>query len=389
MIPLELYNEIKKDNCVIFAGAGISTEGGVYGKPSFYEIIKKESEYPVSKKDLSFPELMQYYCDKKDGGKKNLLIRKIIDRIEFFSQSGEVNISATLTHHEIAQNPFFKIIVTTNWDPFFERKLNILVPMVEDRDIPFWDDKKRQVLKIHGCVTRPYTMIITQNDYKNLVINEKNTPVFTKLKDLMATKTFLFVGYSMQDPNIKIIFKDLSKSLGEFSRLSYAVDPTPNRRTIAEWKRHGVQIIKTNGIRFFRDINDRLVSEKLIPNPELVDFYSDQFNRISQIHSEDSKNQEEKFLSTMYQDGMCHEFSYILASSRYGIKITDLKDRLKKWRGILRKYERDEEKYKNAETEKEKKCHMNVIIEIAYWTGRIDILSRFLRGKRQPIQSDF
>lgn len=66
-------------------------------------------------------------------------------------------------------NPFFRIIVTTNWDPFFERGLNVLVPMVEDRDIPFWDDKKRQILKIHGCVTRPYTMVITQNDYKDLI----------------------------------------------------------------------------------------------------------------------------------------------------------------------------------------------------------------------------
>ena len=86
MIPLELYDEIKRENCIIFAGAGISTEGGVYGKPSFYETIIQECSYPASKKDPSFPELMQDYCNIKDGGKKNLLIRKIIDRIEFFAQ---------------------------------------------------------------------------------------------------------------------------------------------------------------------------------------------------------------------------------------------------------------------------------------------------------------
>jgi hypothetical protein len=82
MIPSELYDEIKRENCVIFAGAGISTEGNpTYGKPSFYDTIKEECEYPASMKDLSFPDLMQYYCNKKDGGKKNLLIRNIIERI--------------------------------------------------------------------------------------------------------------------------------------------------------------------------------------------------------------------------------------------------------------------------------------------------------------------
>ena len=260
--------------------------------------------------------------------------------------------------------------------------------MVEDRDIPFWDDKKRQILKIHGCVTRPYTLIATQNDYKNLVKYKKNNSIFTKLKDLMATKTFLFAGYSMRDPNIKIIYDDLLKSMGEFSRLSYAVDPNPESETINDWEKRGVQIIKTNGIGFLREINDRLVKEKLIPDPELVDCFSCQLKLIYEIHTRDSEEQEEKFLSTMYQDGVIHELEEILTRSKYGVKIVDLKEKLKEWRVILKKYERDEEKYDNAKTEKGKGIKMNRIIEIAYWTGRIEVLSRFLKEKKKPIPSD-
>jgi len=286
-------------------------------------------------------------------------------------------------------NPFFRIIVTTNWDPFFERGLNVLVPMVEDRDIPFWDDKKRQILKIHGCVTRPYTMVITQNDYKDLIKNKTNNPIFTKLKDLMATKTFVFIGYSMQDPNIKTIINDLSKSLGNFTRLSYAIDPNPSEATIAEWNKNGVRIIKSNGVAFLRAINERLVGEKLIPDPELVSCFSRQLDRITEIHIRDCEDQGENFLSTMYQDGACHELREILSKSKYGVKITELKDRLKEWRGILKKYERDEEKYSDAETEEENNFRMRKIIEIAYWTGRIEVLSRFLKGKKELIPSEF
>ncbi|MFA5413821.1 MAG: SIR2 family protein [Patescibacteria group bacterium] len=396
MITPELYEEIKKENCVIFAGAGISTEGGGYSKPTLYDFIRKECGFPS---DIipSFPELMQRYCDIKDGGKKNLLIRQIIERIESFSDEGEKEIKTTFSHREIARNPFFRIIVTTNWDPFFERKLNVLVPVVEDRDIPFWDDKKRQVLKIHGCVTRPYTMIITQNDYANLIAEKMHSPIFTKLKDLMATKTFLFIGYSMRDPNIKMLFSDLSKSLGEFSRLSYAVDSDPSKETISEWNKNGVRIINANAIAFLRDLNEWLVEEKLIPDPDLVDCFQCQLNGIYGIHQRDTENQDDKFLSTMYQDGLIHELETILTGSKYGMKISDLRDRLKQQRSSMRRLERlydrserDEKKSHNQETkDQEQTRQMNIVIEIAYYSGRIEVLSRFLKGVKELIPTEF
>ncbi|MFA4878382.1 MAG: SIR2 family protein [Methanoregula sp.] len=397
MIPPELYDEIKRENCIIFAGAGISTERkSNSGEPTFYEIIKNECEFS-SELNPPFPEVMQHYCNIKDGGKKNLLIRQIIGRLESFLDGSEKEHTTTFTHLEIARNPFFRIIVTTNWDTFFERRLNVLVPMVEDRDIPFWDDKKRQILKIHGCVTRPYTMIITQNDYEDLISSKMHSPVFTKLKDLMATKTFLFIGYSMRDPNIKMLFSDLSKSLGDFSRLSYAVDIDPSEETIAEWKKNGVQIIKANAIAFSRDLNDMLVSEKLIPDPDVVDCYHCQLNGISQIHFKDCENQGEKFLTTMYQDGVLHELDYILFNSKYGVKISDLKDRLKRLRRDLARIERfyknsekNEKKSQDAEIiEKEQTRQMNIVVDIAYLDGRIEVLSRFLRGTTEPIPSEW
>jgi len=373
MIPPELYDEIKRENCIIFAGAGISTEGGVYGGHfTFYDSIKKECNYPTSQEDPSFPDVMQNFCKRKDGRKKNLLTRKIIDRIESFSQKGEINTFTTFFHREVTLNPFFRIIVTTNWDTFFERSLNILVPMVEDRDIPFWDDRKRQILKIHGCVTRPYTIVVTKDDYNNLIKNKNNILIFTKLKDLMATKTFIFVGYSMQDPNIKIIYCDLLKSMGEFSRLSYAVDPNPKKETINEWKKQNVRIIKEDGFGFLREINDRLVNEKIIPDPELVHYFTDQFNQISKIHGFYSQNQLKNLTSLRYQDGLLFELNYVLSNSKYGIKIADLKDRLNKKTRILKKYQKE-----------------NHFIEIPFWTGSVEILKRFLMGKKEPIPFDF
>jgi len=187
-IPEELIEEIISYNCVLFAGSGITTEQ--YYTTNFLERIKEKCKYPKSEKNQSFPEVMQYYCEKLDGSRKNRLIREIIEWIELFSAEGEPNRHATDFFREISRIPFLRTFITTNWDPFCERILNVLVPMVEDKDIPFWDENKRQILKIHGCVTRPHTIVATTDDYDKCVKDRSGGAIFTKLRDLMATKTF-------------------------------------------------------------------------------------------------------------------------------------------------------------------------------------------------------
>ncbi len=371
IIPKELYDEIRLNNCILFAGAGISTEGGIYGKPTLYETIKRISKYPKKKKP-SFPELMQYYCDNLDGGRKNRLIRAIINRIEDFSEYGEIYVSTTTFHRYVASIPYFKIVVTTNWDPFFERELNVLVPMVEDRDIPFWDDDKRQILKIHGCVTRPYTIVATSNDYSNCIKEISSDPIFTKLKDLMATKTFIFVGYSMRDPDIHIILDQLLNNLGDFARLSYAIDPQPSEEVIKIWSERGVKILKLSAIAFMRELKNELEKEGIIPNPELIQFYAEQRELITEIHLSTSQNTDKGFASSMYQDGVIHELDYIIGQCKFGVTFETLENKFKEKWGILKEATRR----KN-------------FVEVAYSQGRIGVMKRFLSRKLEPVPPYF
>lgn len=371
-IPKEVYDEIRSNNCILFAGAGISTEGGIYGKPTLYEIIKRISKYPKKKKKPSFPELMQYYCDNLDGSRKNRLIREIINRIEAFSDYGEIYEYTTMFHRYVASIPYFKNVVTTNWDPFFERELNVLVPMVEDRDIPFWDDNKRQILKIHGCVSRPYTIVATSNDYSNCIKERLKDPIFTKLKDLMATKTFIFVGYSMRDPDIHIIFDHLLNNLGDFARLSYAIDPQPSEEVIKNWSERGVKILKLNAIAFMRELKNELEKEGIIPNPELIQFYAEQRGLITEIHLSTSQDTDKGFASSMYQDSVIHELDYIIGQCKFGVTFKTLENKFKENLGILKEATRR----KN-------------FVGVVYWQGRIGVMKRFLSRKLEPVPPYF
>src|SRR5690242_2116207 len=169
-----------------------------------YKLIKQKAGYPESSPSPSFPKLMEFYCTEMDGGHHNRLIREAISYLEEFFLPGEKRTVATMACNLLAEIPYLNRFVTTNWDPLIERALDILVPIVEDRDLAFWDDRKRQVLKIHGCITRPHSIVATEADYNNCIA--QNPLVFNKLKDLMATKTFLFMGYSMRDSDFQEVW---------------------------------------------------------------------------------------------------------------------------------------------------------------------------------------
>ena len=186
LVPDHLYDDIKQSRVALLCGSGITTEGGPHGTPTFYETIRDRFAISPNDPNPPFPDLMEHFCAMLDGGDKRRLIQEAISRIERFTSPGELQRSSSMVYSLVAKIPYFDRIVTTNWDPFCERALNVLVPMVEDRDLPFWNDDKRQVLKIHGCITRPDTIVLTRHDVESSI--GKNRLIWNTLKNLMATR---------------------------------------------------------------------------------------------------------------------------------------------------------------------------------------------------------
>ena len=370
MIPHELMQEIQSNNCILFLGAGVSTEGTSYRKTTLYDHIKELSKYPNKSEHPLFPDVMQYYCDKVDGGLKNKLIREIIEWIEPFTVEGEPNRSVTMFHSEIARVPYFRIIVTTNWDPLCERALNVLVPMVEDRDIPFWDEQKRQILKIHGCITRPQTIVATRRDYEACMTDKTRGAIFTKLRDLMATKTFIFVGYSITDPDFKLIYDEVIANLGEFRRRSYVIDPKPTKQAIQEWNKRGVKVVKMHGIAFARQLTRHLEKSGDILTEELVKEVYQRLQKILKTHMDTCAFQDRAsgLASSIYQDGLMHSLEHIIVESKMGRTSDDFNSTLKKYEQTLQQYKRRE-----------------ILVEIAYWSGRVEALKRLISRNMRDI----
>ncbi|HEY6307589.1 MAG TPA: SIR2 family protein [Candidatus Angelobacter sp.] len=365
-----IYDDIVRQGCVVFIGAGSTTEGKQEARTTFYAHIKELSEFAGD--PPSFPELMQYFCDHMDGGHHNRLIREALSRIEEFCvRDSEANFFATRFTNALAEIPYFNRFVTTNWDPFLERSLDVLVPMVEDKDLAFWNDHKRQILKIHGCITRPYSIVATQSDYDTCM--GQNKLIFNKPKDLMATKTFLFAGYSMRDPDFKKVWDSINGSLGHFANMAYALDPGAPDDQVSFWRERGIEIFRSADILFARALRERLEKEDLIPTSQFLGFLQRERDRITSIHLKMGQNSHGRFSSAMYQDGLLHELDSIFTATALGtMKKEDFDRDCGEKRRWLERAWRSED-----------------LIEIAYRSGRVEVLERFNNRDKSRIPTYF
>ena len=62
--------------------------------------------------------------------------------------------------------------------------------------------------KYHGCLSQPSTIVWTSTDYRQRQ-NEYNYFLNVRLRSDLLTKTFLFIGYSLSDPHIISILKQM------------------------------------------------------------------------------------------------------------------------------------------------------------------------------------
>ena len=75
------------------------------------------------------------------------------------------------------------------------------------------------VYKMHGDVNFPADAVLTKDDYETY---ECKRPLFrTALKGDLVSKTFLFIGFSFEDPNLDYVLSQIHSLIGENKRDHY------------------------------------------------------------------------------------------------------------------------------------------------------------------------
>lgn len=224
------YEQIRKasqsNQLVVFIGAGMSNN---FGFPTWNGLVRsmyeeytgrKVSERKAfsSEETLRIPQALR----EKD--------RKAYDRIlkDNFGPHRVLNPDNVILDEIMKLRP--KHIITTNFDVLIERYLQDkdealseehsakegygklvhnhipyrYMTVVNDGDM-IAADANHLLLKIHGDVQNMDSLVLCEDDY--LEYSDSHILMENFIKSLLINHTFLFVGYSVGDPNLKLIMK--------------------------------------------------------------------------------------------------------------------------------------------------------------------------------------
>ena len=176
----------------------------------------------------------------------------------------------------------FPLVITTNYDQLLENALRaagkeprvaIYTPRLEPTtDYRDPTAESPIVFKIHGDVSRPESIVITDEDYIQFVLRMSNKdpydPVPLTLKYYLTGWTTLFVGYSLLDYNLRLLFKTLRWKIDGASMPDmYSVDYHPDPLIFDVWhnQRRYVKFIAQDVWAFVPRLYELVLGKELSP----------------------------------------------------------------------------------------------------------------------------
>ena len=176
----------------------------------------------------------------------------------------------------------FPIVITTNYDRLFEQALAaagkqprvaVYTPELEaTTDYRDPTPESPIVFKIHGDIDRGETIVMTDEDYIQFVLRMSNKdpydPVPLTLKFYLTNWTTLFLGYSLLDYNLRLLFKTLRWKIDNANVPDmYSVDFHPDPLIVDVWdnQRRYVKFIAQDVWSFVPDLYKLVLDKELEP----------------------------------------------------------------------------------------------------------------------------
>lgn len=204
----DLKVAIQHKNVILFVGAGVSKNIGL---PTFSELIDEVAKRMGYDADLfksfsNFQSLVEFYqIKKKSIGELRSYMDQKWHNPNIHIEDSEI--------HKLIVDLDFPIIYTTNYDNWLENAFEYynksFTKIVNVKDFADIKDGATQIVKFHGDFSDDSSIVLTESSYFERL--DFSSPLDIKLRSDMLGKTILFIGYSLEDINMRFFIYKLYK----------------------------------------------------------------------------------------------------------------------------------------------------------------------------------
>ena len=272
-LPNFLKTQIREGKVVLVLGAGASqgatqTDGAEPPDgPQLGRLIADRflgDRFPTS----SLSQISEYAISESSLAEVQEFIRNIFESLK------------PSTFHRLIPKFRWHGLATTNYDRIIEKayeaegeRRQVVQPIISNGDRI--QDALRVpdgvlLLKLHGCISRTVSdecpLILTTDQYVQYKVGRSR--LFTTLQEWAYDRPLVFIGHSIQDPDLRAILLELS-GLGERRARYFGVVPDVDKITSRYWESKKLTLLKGNCQEFLetldRDIpaNVRVLSNLL------------------------------------------------------------------------------------------------------------------------------
>jgi len=193
----QLCDLIRKEKVILWVGSGFSRYAGYLTGSDLLSILLTTlgdlTPITPNPTSASLKEVADCFVALKG---RECLVELLKEHYAKEPERNEIHKSLSIINR-------VKYVITTNYDPLFENAYgDNIVTIAHDEELPRISDypEKTILLKIHGDLSDPDSIIITSDDYEKF---DTDSILWTKIKSLLAEYSVLFIGYSVSDPNVR------------------------------------------------------------------------------------------------------------------------------------------------------------------------------------------
>lgn len=283
-----IAGDVSRGRCILFLGAGAHAPPPDQSRYEYLAEQRPPIGAALSRKLATDCNLSGRFPTEDPSNLQRVALfyeiarsrRQLVDAVKDAVQTGKRPSPMLRALAELG----FPLVITTNYDQLFENALIAtgkqprvavytpnLEPTTDYRD-PTADSPV--VFKIHGDILRPETIVVTDEDYIQFVLRMSSKdpydPVPLTLKYYLTGWTTLFVGYSLLDYNLRLLFKTLRWKIDNASVPDmYSVDYQPDPLIFDVWhnQRRYVKFIAQDVWAFVPRLYERVLGKEYQPSP--------------------------------------------------------------------------------------------------------------------------